>query len=224
MNNSLQLFNVSPRLPESLKFLEKLSFNMWWCWHPEAIELFVRINPKLWAEVKGNARCFLGAVPQSRYDELANDEEYLRALKLCQAEFENDTEKDIPVPYVGYFSMEYGIHESVRLYSGGLGILSGDHLKAASDQKLPLVAVGLLYRQGYFSQFHDRNGWQLESYPENELYNMPIKRALDKDGREIMIELPLIDRTLYAAVWQLKVGCITLLLLDNKLKRILLQY
>ena len=217
MNNSLKLFNVSPHLPRELQFLEKLSFNMWWCWHPAAAELFVRINPKLWREVGGNARRFLGMIPQTRFEELARDSDYIRVLKICENEFERKTAEKIPAPTIGYFSMEYGIHESVRLYSGGLGILSGDHLKAASDLKLPLVAAGLLYRQGYFRQLLDRNGWQLERYPENELYYMPITRTRDPEGREITIEIPLADRKLYAAVWTLKVGCINLLLLDTEI-------
>lgn len=213
----MKLFNVSPKLPKELDFLEKLSSNIWWCWHPQAIDLFTKICPNLWREVEGNPKEFISKVPQQRFDELVKDTQYLRQLKIVKADFEKDVEDTFPLKQrnVAYFSMEYGIHESVRLYSGGLGILSGDHLKAASDLHLPMVAVGLLYRQGYFRQYLDRNGWQMERYPENELQNMPIERAHDKDGKEVFISVRLMDRELFAAVWVMNVGNIPLVLLDT---------
>ena len=148
----LQLYNVAPRIPDELKFLETLSNNIWWCWHPLAIELFVRINPNLWREVSGSVKEFLRMVPQSRLEELARDAGYIRQLRAVQSEFERQIPKqdDVSKRTVAYFSLEFGIHESIRIFSGGLGVLAGDHLKAASDLKLPLIAVGLLYRQGYF--------------------------------------------------------------------------
>lgn len=214
---NFKFFNVAPKLPSELAFLEKLSGNIWWCWHPAAIELFTKISPNLWKEVEFNAKAFLSKIPQSRFDELAKDKEFLKLLKNVRSEFESDVpEFEIPSQRrIAYFSMEYGIHESIRLYSGGLGILSGDHLKAASDHKLPMVAVGLLYRQGYFRQFLDRNGWQMERYPENELHNMPMSRAKDANGNEIVISIKLIDRELFAAVWVLNVGNVPLVLLDT---------
>ena len=214
---NFKFFNVSPKLPAELAFLEKLSDNIWWCWHPAAIELFTKISPNLWKSVEFNAKAFLSKVPQSRFEELAHDKDYLRLLKNVQSEFESDipTVEDRTKRNIAYFSMEYGIHESIRLYSGGLGILSGDHLKAASDHKLPMIAVGLLYRQGYFRQFLDRNGWQMERYPENELHNMPMSRAKDENGNEIIISIKLIDRDLFAAVWILNVGNVPLVLLDT---------
>ncbi|MGE4565012.1 MAG: alpha-glucan family phosphorylase [Victivallaceae bacterium] len=216
---SVKLFNVSPCMPKELKFLEKLSNNMWWCWHPLAIELFVRINPNLWREVEGNSRRFLGLVPQARLEELAHDAGYLRQLRAVQTEFERAAPDNLEIASrrIAYFSMEFGIHESVRIFSGGLGVLSGDHLKAASDQTLPLVAVGLLYRQGYFRQMLDRNGWQIEHYPENEIHNMPLVRARDTQGKSITISVDLKDRELFAAVWVLWVGNIPLVLLDTEI-------
>ncbi|MBO5763030.1 MAG: alpha-glucan family phosphorylase [Lentisphaeria bacterium] len=215
----MKLFNVAPHVPEELKFLEELSYNMWWCWHPLAIELFVRIDPNLWQEVEGNSRRFLCAVSQERLEELAGDAAYLRQLNAVKAEFDRavPVDQDFSKRTVAYFSMEFGIHESIRIFSGGLGILSGDHLKAASDLQLPLAAVGLLYRQGYFRQVLDRHGWQLERYPENEIHNMPLVRARDAEGKSITIQVPLIDRTLHAAVWILWVGSIPLVLLDTEI-------
>ncbi len=217
--NNIKLYNVSPRMPRELKFLERLSYNMWWCWHPAAIELFVRINPSLWRELEGNCRKFLGMIPQSRLEALAHDSDFLRMMHVVEAEFSRQIppEEQPEKAKIGYFSMEYGIHESVRLYSGGLGVLSGDHLKAASDLRLPLVAVGLLYRQGYFRQLLDRNGWQLERYPENEIHNMPVTRVTTPDGSEVTISIPILDRQLYATVWRLRCGSVDLMLLDTEI-------
>ena len=216
----LQLFNISPRIPKELLFLETLSYNMWWCWHPQAADLFFRLDPGLWKEVQGNSRKFLSLIPQARLEELAKDPGYLRHLKAVQMEFEREVtpdDMDFAKRTVAYFSMEYGIHESVRIFSGGLGILSGDHVKAASDLHLPFAAVGLLYRQGYFRQVLDRNGWQMERYPENEIHNMPLRRAVDANGQDLVISFPLKDRELYAAVWILWTGNIPLVLLDTEI-------
>ena len=215
----VQLYNVGPRIPEELNFLETLSDNIWWCWHPMAIELFVRINPNLWRELGGNAKLFLRTVPQSRLEELARDPVYRRHLRVVQADFERQVPKDKETKKrdIAYFSLEFGIHESVPIFSGGLGVLAGDHLKAASDLSLPLVAVGLLYRQGYFTQVLDRNGWQIEHYPVSEIHNLPLVRARDKEGNGITISIPLIDRQLFAAVWVLWVGNVPLVLLDTEI-------
>ncbi len=217
---SIQLFNVAPKIPNELIFLEKLSYSMWWSWQPSAIDLFARIDPALWRESGNNARRLLNMIPQERLEELTRNKEYLRQLKRVKAEFENKViisseNKDEKV--IAYFSMEYGIHESINLYSGGLGILSGDHLKATSDLKLPIVGVGLLYNQGYFKQFFDHNGWQMERYPENEINNMPLKRALDKEHNEVFVTVKLLDREVIASVWKLEVGNVELYLLDTEL-------
>lgn len=216
---NVKLFSVAPSIPEELGFLEKLSNNLWWSWHPLAVELFVRIDPVLWRDVHGNARKFMNLVSQERLEELAGDEVYLRQLKLVQTEFEKTVseKEDFSSRRYAYFSLEYGLHESVRIYSGGLGVLAGDHLKAASDMKLPLVAVGLLYRQGYFRQVLDRNGWQMERYPENEINNLPLKRARGKNGEELVISIKLCDRELFAAVWVLNVGNVPLVMLDAEI-------
>ena len=145
-----QLYNVGPRIPQELAFLETLSNNIWWCWHPSAIELFVRINPNLWREVNGNAKTFLRSISQERLEELAKDRSFLKKMKLVAEEFNRQIpEEKVEKRSIAYFSLEFGIHESIPIFSGGLGVLAGDHLKAASDMELPLVAVGLLYRQGY---------------------------------------------------------------------------
>ena len=215
---TVQLYNVAPRIPAGLEFLEKLAGNIWWCWHPLAIELFVRIDPALWREINGNAKMFLRKVSGSRLQALSKDTGFMRHLKAVQSEFERQTEAVPPERRnVAYFSLEYGIHESIPIFSGGLGVLAGDHLKAASDMNLPLVAVGLLYRQGYFRQVLDRNGLQKEHYPVSEIHDLPVVRGCDPNGEPVTISMPLADRTLYAAVWVLWVGNVPLVLLDTEL-------
>ncbi|MBO5923227.1 MAG: alpha-glucan family phosphorylase, partial [Lentisphaeria bacterium] len=218
-NNFLKLYNVAPLIPAELRFLEELSFNMWWCYHPEAQELFERIDPALWQASEGNTRLFMSKLPQKKLEELAKDQLYIKELKNVENAFHKDVKvnNDISKCKIAYFSMEFGIHESVRIFSGGLGVLAGDHLKAASDLHLPLAGVGLLYRQGYFRQVLDSNGWQQERYPENEIHNMPITRATDLAGNEVTITIPLAERMVSAAVWILKVGNVPLILLDTEI-------
>ena len=216
---NFQLYNVAPRMPEELFFLENLSYNIWWSWQPEAIELFHRIDPVLWRQQEGNTRKFLSMISQERLEELAKDRSYLEHIKRVQVKFEREVNKNLEKSSrrIAYFSMEFGIHESIHLYSGGLGVLAGDYLKAASDMALPVIGIGLLYRQGYFRQYLDRNGWQIERYPDNEIHNMPLTRALDPDGNEVFVNIRIDERDLIASVWTLMVGNIPLILLDTEL-------
>ncbi len=217
----IQLFNVSPSVPEELAFLETLSKNLWWSWNIDANELFRRINPILWNSCNCNPLEFLDQIPQSRFEALVKDDPFLQHLDRVKARFERnvlkpedpeanpDRKRDI-----AYFSLEYGIHESVRLYSGGLGVLAGDHLKAASDLDLPLAAVGLLYRQGYFQQYLNSDGWQQERYAENEVHKLPLQPVFNAENQHMLISIPMPDGQLKAAIWQLNVGRIPLFLLD----------
>ena len=215
----LQLYNVAPRLPEELVFLEKLANNIWWCWHPDAIDLFTRIDHNLWREVGGNAKAFLRHVSPENLAELAQDKGYLQQIEKVRTAFESELGNTMAHSdrKVAYFSLEYGIHESIPIFSGGLGVLAGDHLKAASDMNLPLVAVGLLYRQGYFRQVLDRTGYQTEHYPVSELHELPIVRGCGPDGNPVTITMKLAEREIAAAVWVLWVGNVPLLLLDTEL-------
>ncbi len=219
----LQIFQVLPSLPEPLAFLEVLSRNIWWCWQHEAIGLFRRIDPRLWKESKRNPIVFLTNIPQKRMEDLAYDQGFLAQLKRVEDRYE----KQVLAPVnrdevlaefpgtVAYFSMEYGIHESIPLFSGGLGVLAGDHLKAASDMSLPIVAVGLLYKEGFFHQFLNQEGWQQEEYPATDIFYLPIKRAQNYLGNEIQISVTGPHCEIHAAVWVLKVGRIPLYLLDT---------
>jgi glycogen phosphorylase len=221
----LQTYQVYPNLPEPLKFLETLSRNYWWAWTYDAVDLFRRIDRGLWKRAQGNPIIFATLVPQKRLSHLAQDDSYLVHLDRVREAFEKKalTPKAPPDPAFGpgeviaYLSMEFGIHESLPIYSGGLGILAGDHLKAASNMDLPLVGIGLLYRQGYFHQFLDPNGWQQEEYPDTDIFSLPLERAKDPEGREVAIQVTGPDGPMDAVVWKVRVGRITLLLLDTYL-------
>ncbi|MFC1813259.1 alpha-glucan family phosphorylase, partial [Thermodesulfobacteriota bacterium] len=221
----LQTFQVFPLLPEPLSFLEVLSRNLWWCWNIDAIELFRRINPRLWNKAGRNPIVFLTLIPKERLSELSKDESFLAHQQRIKARFESQVL--FPVDHSGslygrqnaiaYFSMEYGVHESLPIFAGGLGVLAGDHLKAASDLKMPLVAMGLLYRQGYFHQFLDQEGWQQEEYPEIDLYNLPVEKAKDPSGKEIQLAVSGPDGDINFSVWKIMVGRISYFLLDTNL-------
>jgi starch phosphorylase len=218
----LQLFNVVPQVPEEIAFLETLSRNLWWSWNHNAIELFNRISPELWRKSGNNPLVFLSRLTQEQMETLARDDAFVNRLFEVREAFEAEVVRsqsgDVfkpPSQCIAYFSLEYGIHESVRLYSGGLGILAGGHLKAASDLNLPLVAVGLLYRHAYFKQFLDQDGVQREMYPENELFRMPVHEMSDKDHRQVLVRIPLPDGELNAQVWRIDVGRVPLYLLDT---------
>jgi starch phosphorylase len=222
----LQTFQVFPRIPEALSFLEELSRNMWWSWQYDARELFRRIDPRLWkGAARRNAVLFLTLVDPRRFDELARDNSFLAYQKRVQEHFQSmvftpreQFETALgPEGKIVYFSMEFGIHESLPLYAGGLGILAGDHLKAASDRALPMAAVGLLYRHGYFSQFLNQEGTQQEEYPETDFFHLPIGRAKDQLDKELYVSIAGPDGEIYAAVWKAQVGCVPLFLLDTNL-------
>ena len=221
----LQTFQIFPAVPEPIKFLEKLARNLWWCWHLDAIELFRRISPRLWALSGRNPLLFSTLIPQERLEELAHDESYLAHLRGVQEKFQRETTPLMPTsdaPYnpgevIAYLSMEFGLHESVPIFAGGLGILAGDHLKSASDLGIPLVGVGLLYRQGYFRQFLNDEGWQQEEYPETNIFNLPLYRAKDAAGKEVTISVKGPEGDIHATVWLIKVGRVPLYLLDSNI-------
>ena len=223
--NHLQTFQVYPDIPKPLAFLETLSRNLWWSWNLDAIELFRRIDPKQWEASGHNPILFAASVGQERLESLATDESYLAHQERVKQVYEylvqtqpvrTDT-PDADSDVIAYFSMEFGSHESLPLFAGGLGILSGDHLKAASDTGLPLVGVGLLYRRGYFHQYLDPSGWQQEEYPETDLYHLPLKRSKDPAGRDIMVEIDGPQGPIRADVWQVAVGRIPLYLLNTNI-------
>ena len=216
-------FTVVPKLPDPLARLSDIADNIWWCWDPEAIDLFFRIDRDLWTEVHENPRRLLGEVSQVRLEELAKSDSFLahldRVWNNLQHYMATNTwhERNPQAPKglcVAYMSAEYGLHESISIYSGGLGVLAGDHLKAASDLGLPLVGVGLLYREGYFRQYLNADGWQQETYPRNDFYNMPIQLVRDEAGKPLLIEVEFQEKLVKAQIWKCQVGRVPLYLLD----------
>jgi len=220
--NHFQTYQVFPAVPKPLSFLIKLSGNLWWSWNLDAIDLFRRISPRLWVQSGRNPIAFGTLISQKQLKELSKDKSYLAHLNRVREKFENEVDLPLkteqiafPQPkMIAYFSMEFGIHESLPLFAGGLGVLAGDHLKAASDMGLPMVAVGLLYRHGYFHQYLGPDGGQQEAYPETDLYQLPITRAKTPNAVDIRISISGPQGEILADVWEIKVGRISLYLLD----------
>jgi starch phosphorylase len=225
-SKKLHRFTVIPSLPEELVGLQRIAYNLWWTWEPQAIELFKRMDPELWRETRHNPVQMLGILQQASLDGLKSDDgfmvhlagvdEKLREYMSGKTWF-HKTHNGSTSIRAAYFSMEFGLHESIPIYSGGLGILSGDHLKSASDLGIPLTGVGLLYRQGYFRQYLNIEGWQQEFYPENDFYNMPIHQERDSSGAPFTIELDFPGRTVRVNIWRMQVGRVPLYLLDTNL-------
>ncbi len=207
---------VESNLPESLSPLRDLSRNLWWSWNTEARELFEYINLEIWEECAHNPVVLLEEVSYKRLKELENDEQFISKMNHVNHLLNTYLEErnNLPGPEIAYFSMEYGLHDSLKIFSGGLGILAGDYLKEASDSKVNLIAVGLLYRYGYFKQNINLHGDQIANYDAQHFSKIPVQPALDKDGNWIEIEVDYPGRKLAAKVWQVNVGHIKLYLLD----------
>jgi starch phosphorylase len=221
---AIRRFTVRTVLPESLAGLEELATNLRWSWHEPTRQLFAQLSPSLWEESAHDPIGLLGEVDPSRLDELAADQgfidqvnERLRDLHsyLTEPRWYQSLPEGAPAA-IGYFSPEFGIAAALPQYSGGLGILAGDHLKSASDLGVPIIGVGLFYRAGYFAQAISADGWQQESYPVLDPDGLPLSVLRHPDGTAGQVALALPDgRTLYARVWQVAVGRIRLLLLDT---------
>ena len=222
--NIVKRLVVVPKLPPALKRLSELAHNIWWSFDPEGRELFVRLDPDLWERLGQNPVQMLGSVNQDRLNLLAEDEGYLSQLERTWQRFQDYlnsshrfSHREVEGQRFAYFSAEFGLTECLRIYSGGLGVLSGDHLKAASDLGLPLVAVGLLYREGYFHQYLNADGWQQEYYPENDFFNMPVQQVFNDDGTPLVIDVDFPDYVVKARIWKVIVGRVPLYLLDTNI-------
>ncbi len=208
---------VDKTLPARLHALEELSRNLWWCWNPGARDLFENIDPALWAECDRNPIAFLDKLSIERFKELEQDAQFLAQLDAVHAQFlaYMDEKPDPKTTTVSYFSMEYGLHSSLKIYSGGLGILAGDYLKEASDKNVPMAAVGLLYRYGYFTQRLSAQGAQEATYEAQNFYKLPISPVRDEEGNWLTVTIAFPGRTLSARVWKCQVGRTDLFLLDT---------
>jgi starch phosphorylase len=195
-----------------------MAYNVMFSWHTEIRDLFQRIDPKLWSESGNNPVLLMGLVDQKRLDELAVDTGFLSQLEELSHRFDlymKAPAQDADTTTVAYFSAEFGLTTCVPIYSGGLGILAGDHLKSASDVNIPLVAVGLLYQEGYFQQYLNNDGWQQESYPANAFDTMPMTQITDGQGQPLKIYVKFKDRPAAMYVWKVQVGRVPLFLLDT---------
>ncbi|MFI1166861.1 glycosyltransferase family 1 protein [Streptomyces sp. NPDC020801] len=221
---AIRRFTVRPVLPEPLRPLSELARNLRWSWHAETRDLFQSVDPEHWAASGGDPVRLLGSVRPSRLAELADDRRFLRRLTAVADDLHDYVRGDrwyqaqpagLPAA-IAYFSPEFGITAALPQYSGGLGILAGDHLKAASDLGVPLIGVGLLYRHGYFRQTLSRDGWQQEHYPVLDPNELPVTQLREADGTPAQVSLALPGgRALHARIWLAQVGRIPLLMLDS---------
>ena len=223
MARTVRTYTVLPSIPDRLKALQILAYNLWWCWNADAVALFSKIAPKQFEELDHSPVRLGYAIDQARLEELVHDAgflahldrveaamaHYLKAKTWFQETYPNETALKI-----AYFSMEFGIHESVPVYSGGLGVLAGDHLKSASDLGLPLVGVSMMYREGYFRQYLNADGWQQERYPENDFFSLPLIAEVGADGNPILVSVSLPGREVALKIWRIQVGRVPLYLLD----------
>jgi starch phosphorylase len=218
--------DLAARLPDPLRPLAELAYNYWWSWTPERISLFQAIDAVLWRDCGHNPVKLLKWVPYERLTQIAEDPVYLRQLNTLTQKFQHyladaDTWASRVAPQisaqhpVAYFCAEFGLHESLPIYSGGLGVLAGDHLKSASDIGIPLVGVGLLYRQGYFRQRLNRSGWQEDYYVDNEFEHLPLELVRSRDGQVLTIDLYIRQRTVKVQIWRVQVGRVSLYLMDT---------
>ncbi|HNQ03639.1 MAG TPA: alpha-glucan family phosphorylase [Thiobacillaceae bacterium] len=217
---------VNPRIPRRLARLTELAENLWYAWDQPTRTLFARLHPGLWNAVNHNPKAFLKRVDEEHLTDAAEDHIFLgsynRVLSAFDTYMSEPLRRDMPISLkpgdlVAYFCAEFGFHESFPVYSGGLGILAGDHCKSASDMRLPFVAVGLLYRQGYFSQRIDNDGNQIATYTDSEFDDLPIHPALREDGSEVHVQMELPGRGLEVKVWETRIGHVRLCLLDTDL-------
>ena len=224
---TVRTFTVKPSLPEELKDLYVVAGNLFWSWHYEITEIFRRIDYELWKQCSHNPIRMLGMVSQARLEDLARNEGFLYQLKKARETLEETLHspswfdkiyaREGGNPVIAYFCAEFGMHESLPFYSGGLGILAGDHLKSASDLGVPLVGIGLLYQKGYFRQYLNTDGWQQEHYIDNDFHNMPIEMVRKESGLPLTVNIQFPGRMVTVQVWKAMVGRTALYLLDTNL-------
>ena len=224
----MYIFNrvtVVPQLPKRIERLPEIANNLWWSWNSEFLRLFQEIDIDLWEKVEKNPVKFLKLVGQSKIERMAEDLNFLKKYDKIVENFENYMEskktwfnENYPKnqnDLVAYFSAEYGLDEVLPIYSGGLGLLSGDHVKSASDLGIPFVAIGLLYKNGYFHQKINVHGEQCSEYHNIDLYNLPILPVKDEENNDVIIDLEMGDRTIYIKLWQINVGRVKVYLMDT---------
>lgn len=221
---TVRSFTVLPALPDQLKDLDFIARNMYWSWNSDLLELFRRIDSSLWSACGHNPVKLLGGVSQEKLEELSKNQGFVGQLRSAGEQLRSYLERQTwyekvcskpGEPGIAYFSAEFGVHECLPIYAGGLGILAGDHLKSASDLGVPLVGVGLMYQKGYFRQYLNVDGWQQETYVENDVHNMPIELVRKESGRPLTISVEYPGRCVLAQIWCVYIGRVKLFLLDT---------
>jgi len=220
----LRTFTIAPSLPDKLAPLLDIAHNLWVSWHGEARDLFRRLDSDGWEAAYHNPVALLGRIDQQRLAEMAQDEGFLAHVERVHASLQKYIDKPgwwpktfggDRSPQVAYFCAEYGISECLPIYSGGLGVLAGDHLKSASELDIPLVAIGLLYQQGFFRQRLNADGWQLELFPRNDFHNMPVELVRGDDGEPATFQVDMGGRPCHVQIWLARVGRVHLYLMDT---------
>ncbi len=226
---AIEKFVIMPNLPERLKPLLEIAYNLWWTWNPEAIALFQRLDRDLWEKTDGNPVKMIGLVSQATLQRLLADDGFLSHMDrvtedlrkyMAYTTWYDKVHGSGLGNQIAYFSLEFGIHECLPIYAGGLGVLAGDHLKSTSELGLPVTGVSLLYRQGYFRQYLNRDGWQQEAFDVNDFYNMPITEVTDEQGKPLLVDVDFGGKhPAFARVWKVQVGRVPLYLLDMSLEQ-----
>lgn len=208
---------VESTMPKELTPLREISRNLWWVWSPEARALFNEIDPEIWEECQHNPIILLEQTSLERFETLKSDESFVLRMKTVESQLRKYLKERVKLlgPKIAYFSMEFGLHSSLKIYSGGLGVLAGDFLKEASDSKVDMTGVGLLYRYGYFKQVISNSGEQIAHYDAEHFSKLPIQPVLDKNGDWITVSVDLPGRTVFIHVWVVNVGNVKLYLLDT---------
>jgi len=227
MTRPIFTFAVAPSLPKEMECLREIAYNVLWTWDHELLELFMRLDPDLWESTNHNPVQMIGRIRQEVLNAALRDDAFMaqlqRALDHCREYVNNrstwfqKTHDGARRQPIAYFSAEFGVTECMPIYSGGLGLLAGDHLRSASDLGVPIVGVGLLYQQGYFRQYLNADGWQQERFPENDFYTLPLNPERAADGKTVTVAVEYPGRTVQAEVWRAQVGRVPLYLLDTNI-------
>ncbi len=210
-------FHVKSTLPKELECLDEIAHNMWWVWNYDAREMFRSLDEEIYEQVGHNPVQLLELLPFERKEEIVKDKKIMANVKAVYQHFKDymSVKPDTKRPSVAYFSMEFGIHNSLKIYSGGLGMLAGDYIKEASDSNVDMCGIGFLYRFGYFKQSLSMDGQQIANYDAQNFNSLPITKTLDKDGNQLVVDVPYMNYVVHALVWQANVGRVTLYLLDT---------
>jgi starch phosphorylase len=227
--NDLAPAHIQEKIPEPVQRLGELAYNLWWCWHDDARELFKMLDRTLWRQTTHRPIKMLTEMSPEQIVEATSDPLFRRAFHGVLLEFERDTKKGqlwFPTKYpelterpIAYFSAEFGLHQSLPIYSGGLGILSGDHCKEASDLGLPFVGVGFMYPLGYFRQRIPSHGWQEAVYEPLNTKEVPVHPVFDGNGERLRVQVQLDTQIVHVQLWHVKVGCVKLYLMDTDVEQ-----